>query len=606
MYELAEFENMAELNFFHKLLQEEPFNVFVGAGISKPAPTCAPLWNEMFRDFIEAMFERMGHENWPAASAFATDKLRLLSFDFKPETFWELIAAQTSYDLVWKVLKVVNNGAPNLNHRLISLLASRGIIRNIITTNFDEHIDHCLSSVMRPLITRNQIQQAAIEASNNQGLSSCYFKVHGTVSMPETLQFTLAHTLRLPAEKAKCLEACLSDLPLLIAGYSGNDNDTRPLLFNIARRIPKVVLVMHPGSRSDEPIMELINLGSNVTLEKADITSVFLHWVKDMASKDPEIAALLYEPQTVTTSPKAHYVNAIESCPVALIPFIISNLFSFSGDYYAALRYAHLCEDACEDSRYVNDLPEGLLGRAFLQLSQCYGSIGQVDMSRMFAEFATKEITEKIGFITGGIECSLSRGLSLLLNNELKEAEFWIVGAYSMVNLGLEFNMATARQKFLSCWYLGRLRARQGRLSEAVAAYQEAGIPKDDILSYTELGAFILDYGCALMKYGAETGDGSAFEDAGRMFALAEAVARRTGDHVILIKALMNLAKGNYMGGAIDIARRQIQEAQELAIKIGDSSLRDRVAQLKTIICGKYETCSIKGGDYLSFFDSYE
>ena len=578
---------MIGLNFFHKLVQEGPFNVFVGAGISKPAPTCAPLWKEMFRDLAGSMFKRMEREDWPAASAFATDKPQLLSFDFRPETFWELVAAQASLDIVWRTLKVVNSGAPNLNHRLLSLLTSKGIIRNIITTNFDEHIDSCLSGAVRPLITQSQIQQAAVEANKNRDLKSYYFKVHGTVSMPETLQFTLAHTRQLPADKAKCLEACLAGFPLLIAGYSGNDNDVQPCLFDIIQRVvPRVVLVVHPESRSDQPIRKLTNIGSNINLEGANISSVFTQWVKDMAPQDPVIAALLNEPQTVTAFPKNNYTNAIETCPVALIPFIISHLFSFSGNYNAALRYAHLCEDACEDSRYANDLPKGLLRRAFLQVSQCYGLIGQADMSRMFATYAMNA-GMGIGFIAGGIENSLSRGLDLLFNNELKEAEFWILGAYSMTKLELGFGFGATRQMFVSCWYLGRLRKRQGRLAEAIAAYQEAGIPKDNILSQPEVGAFLLDYGSALMAYGAETRDGEAFENAGQLFTYAEAVARDAGDQVIRIKALMNLAQGNYMGGAVDIARRQIQEAQECATKIGDSRLRDRVAQLKTIICGK-------------------
>jgi len=214
------------------LIKQGPFNMFLGAGISKRLPAGAPTWKEMLNNFLDALFDKMSAEGWSAAASFESDAACLSEFGFRPETFWELVVQETSLELVCDALRVVSLGLPNLNHRSIAHLSSIGSVANIATTNFDEYIEPLMPQGTLRIVTEGEWTIAASKRTG-QSFKNCYFKVHGTISSVSSLRFTLTHTDKLPTWKAQCLRKCLDGRPLLVAGYSGNDDDVRPALLEI-------------------------------------------------------------------------------------------------------------------------------------------------------------------------------------------------------------------------------------------------------------------------------------------------------------------------------------------------------------------------------------
>ena len=571
---------------FQELIKQGPFNLFVGAGISKLPPSNGPLWREMLRDFVDSLFSTMEREGWSVSNTYVQDKSLLWDFNFRPESFWQIVQQQTSIELVCKVFQVLNCGVSNLNHRLIAYLLSKGIIANVVTTNFDEYIDAKIFPATRRIVTSSEMKQI-VDESKSQPLTNCYFKIHGSISMADSLQFTLAHTTMLPTEKAQCLEACISGRPLLVAGYSGNDDDIMPRLREIVERLPAVTFMVHPGTRQDEPIRELARSSATVALKEADINAEFRQWIEREVATGNVPKSILHDRSAKVPVATSLYELAVDTLPMALIPLVISSLFEFTGNIDGALRYANLADDVCEDSRYLDEVSKNLRGRVLRQLSLYYGAAGDARLSAILASKALDADSAE-GSVTKIVELHLTCAFGLLFKDRLseyeeKQAEFWLNGAYAMVKLGIIHGMVA----FPSCWYLGRLRRKQGRLAEAVALYKEAEeislklMEKQEAIDHVTIASFALDYGDALLYYGIEEGRVETTEDAGRLFSLALAIARKASDHLTETKALMNLAQGNYLGGAVEVAQKQIVDAERCAALTGDAGLQARVAQLK-------------------------
>ena len=74
----------------------------------------------------------------------------------------------------------------------------------------------------------------------------------------ESLSFTLEHYDTLQERNKKLFSNSLRGLPLIVLGYSGNDTDVLPVLDEISKDIPKVIVIMHPGSPKNQPILKVV------------------------------------------------------------------------------------------------------------------------------------------------------------------------------------------------------------------------------------------------------------------------------------------------------------------------------------------------------------
>jgi hypothetical protein len=562
------------------------FNIFVGAGISKRAPASAPVWKELQSSFIQALFAVMRNEEWPAAEGNEVHLARLQSYNFRPETFWQHILLQTNITFVSHALQVVNRGRPNINHQAIAALVTKGIVEHVVTTNFDEYLDSLLANKVQRIVDDNDCKRPMRALFHPH--YPIYFKIHGTISDAASLQFTLKQTRELAPWKAEFLTKCLTGHPLLIAGYSGYDNDIMPRLHDIAAKAPQVVVVCYPGGDRSEPIRSLGSL-AHVTIVEADIADEMQAWLAQyrlsaISAREPADAA-----SSLSTPPRLldYYLTLLGQLPVPLIPFLVSDLYDLAGNRDSAFVFARLADDACADSRYVPTLPEDVHHRVLATLAAHQAAHGDIPWSR-----ATMDEANRKGSFSGTMLDGLNRvfeyfQLPDLTEKQEEEIETTASGTLSMIDMDI---VGGDYLSFRASWCMGRLRRRQNRLVEAVQFYQQAGLPPaalDEVLQ----ACFMLDFGSTLLDLSLVDFNDKMLGLALQASLQAEEIAVRARDLPTAAKAKMNLTQIYYYCGEEQPALGRAKEAVEYARQSGDQGLQGRAdvlyARLRERLAGQ-------------------
>jgi hypothetical protein len=143
-------------------------------------------------------------------------------------------------------------GRPNTLHELIAALTKDGIIRHVITTNYDTCIEQAFN-------TAGVAYDLVLSESDSKTFSGrpIIFKVHGCAgadlsrgpNSPRSMIYTLAGEGILPRWKRDLLGSLLAGSSLLVCGYSGLDFELCP---EIATRRPRVIWNARPN-RSGMP-----------------------------------------------------------------------------------------------------------------------------------------------------------------------------------------------------------------------------------------------------------------------------------------------------------------------------------------------------------------
>jgi len=113
------------------------FIAFCGAGISIPAPTCAPSWWVLTEEILYGFYDRIPKE-WGLPN-----DLIVKDDSMQPEEVFELFAGVFD-ERLYEVFKALDTGKPNANHQIIARLAKAGLLKACFTTNFDVYIERAL------------------------------------------------------------------------------------------------------------------------------------------------------------------------------------------------------------------------------------------------------------------------------------------------------------------------------------------------------------------------------------------------------------------------------------------------------------------------------
>ena len=558
--------------FIQQIEEMKPVNLFLGAGVSKLAPSYAPIWKEIQIGFCEGLFDKMRSERWDVDD---TDQEleELRRFNFRPETFWERVLNITSLEFISSALSVVNRGKPNLNHKVIAELCDRGIVNNIITTNFDEYLDTCLPNKYHRIVSQDECSTA--------GSKQIYFKIHGSISSSESLQFTLRHTKKIPDGKSALLERCLQGLPLVFIGYSGWDDDIMPRLRAIAPQIPKIIVVRYPGSRMDEPI-NLLSQFPQTEIIEADFSRETKVWADSHENELGHRFADRFSSSDEATDLKSFYRQILVKVEVPAIPYLMSLLFELAACRDLSKKYAWLADDACDDARYQDRLSGGLRRRIKVNLSTAVAP-SDTEMSKLFMDQAHENISDNPVSIASGTMNNVDRVFEYFYGGKLTSAqeaeiEQYATGALNMLGIGVIHGQGI---KFRGSWCMGRLRAYQDHLPEAVQFYTAALADLPEDLDDVQRASFILDFGLAAFRCSAIDNDNEMLNVAIGLLSEAERIAVNINDHMTAAKAMMNLASCYTLCGEFDLSIKKVKRAQELAVLTGDSGLRERAHNLE-------------------------
>ena len=209
--------------------------VFCGAGVSMVPPSSLPSWwalNEQIVASLAALIERY----CGAAQAQAWAALlnaRRTAGSFPPEYQAELISRHFG-SAYFKVLQCLDGETPNAVHESLAALAQAGVVRVIVTSNFDRLLERAFARRGVPLdvhITAAQFEALADRlAGEPSPAAPCQLlKLHGSVEEPDTLVDTLAQRMRgLSPAICSATRSCLQRYHWLFLGYSGADLEANP------------------------------------------------------------------------------------------------------------------------------------------------------------------------------------------------------------------------------------------------------------------------------------------------------------------------------------------------------------------------------------------
>lgn len=229
-----------------KVLKGGKVGVFCGAGTSLNSGI--PL----VADIIETVLKALA----VADSDIYEFKAKKIPF----ETFMEILLTHTNGNSLFKIFA---GGKPRRNHKFLANLAKKGLVKHIITTNFDVLIEQALSEegVAFKVYSEDDQLKEWTDINDVQ-----IIKLHGCISNTGTLLTTIsnvAHQLRASVRKKliqKLLSGNIMDY-LLIMGYSRSDKfDINPAVSKIRSSLTNVLLIEHsPKNKASNSISPIKN-----------------------------------------------------------------------------------------------------------------------------------------------------------------------------------------------------------------------------------------------------------------------------------------------------------------------------------------------------------
>jgi hypothetical protein len=161
------------------------------------------------------------------------------------------------------LLTVVDSDLYNAFHHYTAEGARAGLVRAVVTTNFDRNFERAFDEARVPF--RAFINEADFNAFEQRSLDEIpVIKIHGSCSSPESMVDTRKQRLK---GRAKSLEQALASLlrkhPFLFAGFSGADfDDNRNYLgFRDAASFARgFTFLYQPGATIRDSISELISV----------------------------------------------------------------------------------------------------------------------------------------------------------------------------------------------------------------------------------------------------------------------------------------------------------------------------------------------------------
>lgn len=201
-------------------LGAEELTVLVGSGISSFEPTSLPTGMALGK----AIAQRL-------AAGGASDQ-NLLARILSETAFEHIMERCPGPERVRDVLsRRFRDVAPNPVHEALARLAAAGVVRHLITPNYDVALERAFAHAAPSsdlVLVRREEDRTKLERDSSHAL----FKVHGcaTEAYADTIVFRLTDEAQLEPWKRDTLHALVAGRPLLVVAYSGLDFEICPEL----------------------------------------------------------------------------------------------------------------------------------------------------------------------------------------------------------------------------------------------------------------------------------------------------------------------------------------------------------------------------------------
>ncbi|WP_167611747.1 tetratricopeptide repeat protein [Maribellus sediminis] len=253
--ELKDFKQNTEeliLEISEKIKKRETA-IFCGAGISYNSGL--PLVN----DLIKYVLNSFDVED--------ADSNKILNSDLPFESFIQTLADEVNIE---KILDIFAKGSPNINHKLIAGLIQKGLVKTILTTNFDTLIEKSLNilGLIKGVNFQVYSSENEFEKIDWESDTIKIIKIHGCVSDKEKMAITMELVAKGTniQNKNNVVSSFFSNTvnpSILVLGYSCSDLfDISPQIESISNDMSQIFFLEHVVSDS-EPYVEDISIKSN-------------------------------------------------------------------------------------------------------------------------------------------------------------------------------------------------------------------------------------------------------------------------------------------------------------------------------------------------------
>ena len=307
--------------------------VLAGAGVSMAPPSSLPSWSELNRMVLDALMRRLGdyterREELEELFALLIERRDRQSI-FPPEYQAQVMEEQVGATY-FRSLQAVDVPQRNAAHETLAVLAASGLLKAIVTTNFDRLIESALEGRDVPHTVHIEPEgyealAAALEQDTVEHLP--VVKIHGSVEDEASLVDTLRQRQR---GRGAALESALRQLLQrhywAFCGFSGADLDFDPNYLGLraaAATCPGFVFVHRPGDTPRSSVRDLAKAyGDKATFVAATLEEWLAALCHDLGVARPPA------PPAEVTDPRGEVVDRLDRWANSLLPMEAVNTCS--------------------------------------------------------------------------------------------------------------------------------------------------------------------------------------------------------------------------------------------------------------------------------------
>lgn len=221
---VIEINSLCGKKYLTKLQRHGEIVLLLGSGISMWSPSNLPSGQTVTQEIAELV-----------AESSVGDKSLIVEM-IKSSAFEHIMERYPKPDVLNKIVAdAYRPTAPNPVHMAVAELINDGIVKHIVTTNYDEGIENACALVCR----REKIPLEIVNESDINSIAAdrpILFKIHGSAKLgsEDSIVATLTTEGELPEWKGNLLDDLTKDRILLISGYSGFDFEISPALAGLS------------------------------------------------------------------------------------------------------------------------------------------------------------------------------------------------------------------------------------------------------------------------------------------------------------------------------------------------------------------------------------
>jgi len=551
--------------------------VFAGAGISVPAPSSCPTWIALRNEIITAFFDKLIRENWPTKPYLEQSKIDIRDhMKLRPETFMWSLVSNIGLERVLAMIQGMDNASPNFNHGALAVLAKERITKAIVTTNFDTYIERSLENMGSKYdVARDEAESGAQVAS--RGDHVLIFKPHGCLSKPSSMEYRIDQIQSLPEHKRRLLPDLLASAPVLVVGYSGNDEDIFPVMCTtLAASHFGSYICVYPGSPKDEPIQQWDISGMpHIHRFYADPTGVLGSMAVLLSQgkiTSSDLGGTTNQRMNVSPFWKENISLQVEKIPHDIIAISISHLCSLSGNHRRSLSFAHLAQDICEDTNLSHTPQKSLLfirelrSRASKELPEYKGLIENLSGALTGNDFEWDSYRQVVDNLLEDAHVALR-------NNNLESAERNLSLVAAQFEMSKIESLERAGYSFVAfLWYTGILKRKQSKPRDADEYFDRA-------IAITHAQNDIIHGGRILLDYGYVKCQVNDWESAQQVWGRAVELAKQANDWDTAAKAAKNRGILLSVSDKPHLARPELERSLLLFTRAGDHEGAERAKE---------------------------